>query len=266
MIATHIYYLKAMGIDSWVRRDLITQETPITEPVHIPPPPQPVVTTPIIEPVRIPIPQPPLPVVETPIIEPVHIPQPPQPVVITPSWESLQHQVVTCTACELHKTRRQTVLGVGNQNADLMLIGEAPGADEDVQGEPFVGRSGKLLNAMLYAIDLKRESIYIANVLKCRPPGNRNPQLPELVCCQTFLDIQIQLIKPKLIVAVGGIAAHHLLATNTGIGKLRGQLLAYKNIPLIATYHPSFLLRRPSEKRHAWLDLQLIRHTLNEIS
>jgi DNA polymerase len=179
-------------------------------------------------------------------------------------WESLQQRVVNCTACELCKTRTQTVFGVGNRQADLMLIGEAPGADEDAIGEPFVGQAGKILNEMLYAIDLKRESVYIANVIKCRPPDNRNPLSDEMSACNAFLQRQIHLIQPKLIVAVGGVAAHHLLSTDTAISKLREQRFEYgeTKIPLIATYHPAYLLRRPSEKRRSWQDLQFIRQTM----
>lgn len=175
-------------------------------------------------------------------------------------WEPLQTQVTTCTACELHKTRTQTVFGIGNLQAELMLIGEAPGADEDAQGEPFVGRAGQLLNAMLYAIGKTREDVYIANVVKCRPPDNRNPKPEELASCNNFLQRQIVLIQPKLIVALGKVAAQHLLATNTPIGKLRGQRFEHPEtkIPIIATYHPAYLLRRPSEKRQSWQDLQLI--------
>jgi uracil-DNA glycosylase family 4 len=180
-------------------------------------------------------------------------------------WESLQQRVANCTACELCKTRNQTVFGVGNRQADLMLIGEAPGADEDAIGEPFVGQAGKLLNDMLYAIDFKRESVYIANIIKCRPPDNRNPLPDEMNACNAFLQRQIHLIQPKLIVAVGGVAAHQLLSTDTAISKLRGQRFEYgeTKIPLIATYHPAYLLRRPTEKRRSWQDLQFIRQTLN---
>jgi DNA polymerase len=180
-------------------------------------------------------------------------------------WEALQNKVAACTACDLHLTRTHTVFGVGNRQADLMFIGEAPGADEDAQGEPFVGRAGHLLTDMLYAIDLKRENVYIANVVKCRPPENRNPDTHELDCCNAFLQRQIALLKPKLIVAVGRVAAHHLLATETAIGKLRGQHFKYGDIPLIAIYHPAYLLRRPTEKRHAWQDLQFIHQTIAEL-
>jgi uracil-DNA glycosylase len=183
-------------------------------------------------------------------------------------WETLPNQIAQCTACILHQNRTQTVVGVGNRHADLIFIGEAPGAEEDAQGEPFVGRAGQLLTAMLYAIDLKREEVYIANVVKCRPPGNRDPEPNELACCDAFLQRQIALIQPKLIVAVGRIAAHHLLATETSVGKLRGQCFQYgeHKIPLIVTYHPAYLLRRPTEKRHSWQDLQFIQKTLSELN
>jgi DNA polymerase len=221
-------YLKAMGIEVWVRR-ILPENIPIT------------VSTVTED--------------DKPKEErPVHL----------LNWEELENRVNSCTACELHKSRTQTVFGVGNRQADLMLIGEAPGEDEDAQGEPFVGRAGQLLNAMIYSIDLKREYLYIVNVVKCRPPRNRNPHIDEMACCKGFLQRQIALIKPKLIVALGNVAAHHLLVTNTPIGKLRGQRFEYgeAKIPLIATYHPAYLLRRPTEKRHAWQDLQLIRQNL----
>ncbi len=181
-------------------------------------------------------------------------------------WQTLQHQVTQCTACELYKTRTQTVFGVGNPQAKCLFVGEAPGADEDAQGEPFVGRAGKLLNAMLYAINVPRESIYIANILKCRPPNNRNPSREEMVCCTPFLQRQIKLIQPKLIVALGTIAAQYLLATKETIGHLRGQRFEYADTgtPLIATYHPAYLLRSPSQKRKSWEDLQLIHQIMTE--
>lgn len=201
---------------------------------------------------------------------------PPPPEAITPQaledcplpeldWKTLQQRVAACTACELHQSRTQTVFGVGHQQADLMLIGEAPGADEDEQGEPFVGRAGQLLNAMLYAIHLKREEVYITNVIKCRPPNNRNPNQHELAGCNAFLQRQITLIQPKLIVAVGRVAAHHLLSTDTPIGKLRGQQFFYgeTQIPIIATYHPAYLLRKPWEKGKSWQDLQFIYKTIH---
>ncbi len=175
-----------------------------------------------------------------------------------PGSEALRERVRSCTACELHRTRTQTVFGVGNPAARLMVIGEAPGADEDRQGEPFVGRAGKLLDAMLHAIGLPRSEVYIANVLKCRPPGNRNPSLEEAACCEGFLRRQIALVGPKLILSVGGIAARNLLGTDTPVGRLRGAVHDYgeDRVPVLVTYHPAYLLRQPEEKAKTWQDLQ----------
>ncbi|HEY5682054.1 MAG TPA: uracil-DNA glycosylase [Sulfuricaulis sp.] len=170
-------------------------------------------------------------------------------------WRELESAVRTCTRCALHATRTQTVFGVGNYQAKWMFIGEAPGADEDRQGEPFVGRAGQLLNAILFALGLEREEVYIANVLKCRPPGNRDPQPEEVAQCEPYLLRQIDLIKPRLIVALGRHAAHSLLKTEVPLGKLRGQQLTYHGIPLFVTYHPAYLLRNPADKRKVWNDL-----------
>lgn len=179
-------------------------------------------------------------------------------------WEALQTTVRDCALCGLHSSRTQTVFGVGKRNADWLLIGEAPGRDEDQQGEPFVGRAGQLLNAMLRAIGLQREQVYIANILKCRPPNNRDPGPEEVACCEPYLLRQIELIQPRLIVALGRIAAQNLLNTETPIGKLRGRVHQFRGtgIPLIATYHPAYLLRSPLEKRKAWQDLQLAVETV----
>lgn len=173
----------------------------------------------------------------------------------SPDWAALEEAVRSCTKCPLHSTRTQTVFGVGNRKAQWMFVGEAPGADEDRQGEPFVGAAGKLLNAMLAALGLKREQVYIANVLKCRPPNNRDPQANEVEQCEPYLIRQIELIQPKLIVALGRHAAHSLLKTDLALARLRGQSLSYQNIPLVVTYHPAYLLRTPSDKRKAWEDL-----------
>ena len=172
-------------------------------------------------------------------------------------WTELETAVRGCTKCSLHATRTQTVFGVGHRHAQWMFIGEAPGADEDRQGEPFVGRDGQLLNAILFAMGLKREEVYIANVLKCRPPGNRDPQPEEVIQCEPYLLRQIELIKPRLIVALGRHAAHSLLKTEVPLGKLRGQRLSYHGTPLIVTYHPAYLLRNPADKRKVWDDLCL---------
>ena len=183
------------------------------------------------------------------------------------SWDMLQQTVASCTACGLDKTRTQTVFGVGNRNAELMIIGEAPGMHEDKQGEPFVGRAGLLLNAMLESIGFDRNSVYIANILKCRPPNNRDPQVAEVDLCTPFLAKQIALINPKLLLAVGRIAAHFLLDTKTPLGQLRGKLHRYGqlNTPLIITYHPAYLLRTPSEKRKAYQDLLMTRQALLDL-
>jgi DNA polymerase len=184
----------------------------------------------------------------------------------TPSdnLDTLRTIVANCTACPLHKSRTQTVFGIGNPKADLMLIGEAPGFYEDQKGEPFVGRAGQLLNAMLQAIGLNRSTIYIANILKCRPPNNRDPLPEEVECCTPFLEKQIALIQPKLLLALGRIAAHHLLNTQTSLGQMRGKLHTYgtHNIPLIVTYHPAYLLRNPQDKSKAFQDLQKVLKTL----
>jgi DNA polymerase len=160
------------------------------------------------------------------------------------------------------------VFGVGNRNAQLLVIGEAPGADEDRQGEPFVGRAGQLLNEMLKAIGFKRTDVYIANILKCRPPNNRDPSLEEATCCEPFLLQQIELINPKLILSVGRISAHNLLKTQIQIGKLRGKVHQYgeKRIPLIVTYHPAYLLRSLSQKAEAWKDLQMVLKLLQQLN
>jgi uracil-DNA glycosylase len=308
----HAHYLKAMGIQVWIRRHLPpelkdesamkptevqanSEDTKIVTPMS-----QSVTETPLTQPDIVQTTPPEVEQSDT-SIENADIAQTPQPVITNqasasipaenlesqngalPSipadsleskpeapkqnWETLRNYVANCTACELHQNRTQTVFGVGHQQADVMLIGEAPGADEDAAGEPFVGRAGQLLNSMLYAIDFKREEVYIANVVKCRPPENRNPKIEEMVSCQSFLQHQIALIQPKLIVAVGRIAAQHLLKTNQAISKIRGQRFFYgeAKIPLIPIFHPAYLLRSPSKKREAWQDLQIIRRTINEI-
>jgi len=207
-------YLDAMGIQRWVRRDLVIDDEIVEDKD-----------------------------------KPVEI--------ALPDWETLQAQVAACTACDLHKTRTQTVFGVGNRDAEWLIIGEAPGAEEDRKGEPFVGRAGQLLNAMLLAIGLKREHVYIANILKCRPPNNRDPRPEEVACCEPFLKRQVALLRPKIILAVGRIAAQNLLKTDTRIGALRGKRYTYADtdIPVVVTYHPAYLLRSPKEKRKAWQDL-----------
>ena len=216
-------YLEAMGIERWVSRAANPSRAAASEP---PPQVVPAATT----------------------------------EVAAMDWESLRHQVMTCTRCALHETRTQAVFGVGNPQADLLIIGEAPGADEDRQGEPFVGRAGQLLNEMLRAVGMCRESVYIANILKCRPPNNRDPKPEEAAACVGYLYRQIALIQPKLILALGRIAAQRLLETDTPLGRLRQQqhVLAQTQTPLIVTYHPAYLLRSPLDKRKAWQDLLFV--------
>jgi uracil-DNA glycosylase family 4 len=176
-------------------------------------------------------------------------------------WPELRSRVAACTRCTLCKTRTQTVFGVGNPQAEWLIVGEAPGAEEDRQGEPFVGRAGVLLNSMLRAIGLAREQVYIANVLKCRPPGNRDPNAGEAAECLPYLEQQIALLKPKLMLAVGRIAAQNLLHTDMTLGRLRQQVHRFglSQVPLVATYHPAYLLRTPTDKRKAWEDLKFAR-------
>lgn len=181
-------------------------------------------------------------------------------------WQQLQQMVSTCTACSLHETRTQTVFGTGRRDADWLIIGEAPGHEEDLSGEPFVGRAGKLLDQMLIAVGLDRQGVYIANVLKCRPPGNRDPAKAEVAACRHYLLRQIELIQPKIVLAVGRIAAQILLATDAPLGRLRGcrHFLKDGTLPLVVTYHPAYLLRSPSQKGKAWQDLCLARRILEE--
>jgi uracil-DNA glycosylase family 4 len=183
------------------------------------------------------------------------------------AWAQLRQEVRECTRCPLHLTRTQGVFGVGPQRCDWLVIGEAPGAEEDRRGEPFVGAAGQLLDAMLKAIGLDRASnVYIANVLKSRPPGNRDPKPEEVAACLPFLERQIILLQPKILLAVGRIAAQNLLATDTPLGRLRGQLHRFGATPLVVTYHPAYLLRTPSDKRKAWEDLKFARSVYQELS
>lgn len=186
--------------------------------------------------------------------------------VLADGLPEINARVRACQACALCQTRTQTVFGVGNPHANLMVIGEAPGFHEDQQGEPFVGDAGQLLTKMLKAINLAREEVYIANVLKCRPPNNRDPLPQEVATCTPFLVEQINTIKPKLLLAVGRIAAHYLLQTKASLESLRGKIHhpALCNTPLIVTYHPAYLLRNPADKRKAWVDLQFVEKTLNK--
>ena len=176
-------------------------------------------------------------------------------------WRRIQQEVSICTACDLHQSRTNTVFGVGDNTADWMIIGEAPGQDEDRQGEPFVGRAGQLLNQMLLSVGLSREKVFIANILKCRPPNNRDPRPEEVASCADFLLRQIQWIKPKLILSVGRVSAQNLLNRKDAIGRLRGKVYEHPEtgIPLVVTYHPAYLLRSPTEKSKVWQDLVMAR-------
>ena len=179
-----------------------------------------------------------------------------------PTWDALREAVNTCTRCKLHATRTQGVFGVGDQHADWLIVGEAPGADEDAQGEPFVGQAGRLLDSMLAAIGLRRgDNVYIANVLKSRPPGNRNPEPDEVAACMPYLLQQIELLQPKIILAMGRFAAQNLLASKDAIASLRGRVHHFQGVPLIVTYHPAYLLRTLTDKAKAWEDLCLARQT-----
>lgn len=259
-------YLQAMGIDVWVPRRAGTRDShslspsfekrdkggisearsilsraPVTGPAATGPQP------------RVPL-------------QPFRAPISPDADIAELDWDVLKSRVAACTLCSLHTTRTQTVFGVGSQTADWLFIGEAPGADEDRQGEPFVGRAGQLLNNMLRAIGLSREQVYIANILKCRPPKNRDPRPEEARACEPYLKRQIDLLHPKIIIALGRIAAQNLLNTDTPIGQMRGKRYVYAdtNIPLLVTYHPAYLLRSPAEKRKAWEDLLLARKLVDE--
>jgi uracil-DNA glycosylase len=185
-------------------------------------------------------------------------------------WPELRAAVAACTACKLCESRRNTVFGVGNEQADWMIIGEAPGENEDRQGEPFVGQAGKLLDNMLRAIGLTRENstpdkqVFIANVLKCRPPNNRNPQPEEVAKCEPFLRRQVELVRPKIILAMGRFALQTLLQTDEPVGRLRGRVHHYQGVPVVVTYHPAYLLRNLPEKARAWEDLCLALDTVRK--
>ncbi|HEV2703279.1 MAG TPA: uracil-DNA glycosylase [Steroidobacteraceae bacterium] len=200
---------------------------------------------------------------------PVAAPAPPRvalepvaPPALAPGWQELADEVARCTRCELYRTRTRPVLGVGDRHAQWLVVGEAPGAEEDRRGEPFVGAAGQLLDAMLRAIGLSRDrNVYIANILKSRPPGNRDPSPAEVAACLPYLERQIQLIRPRLILAVGRIAMQNLLGTDISLGRMRGTVHEFGGLktPLIVTYHPAYLLRKPEDKRKAWEDLKFAR-------
>lgn len=240
-------YLQAMGITQWQRR-----ERTVHDELPVPVATDTAIVTPQQEQEN---------VVERQVAEPVVQPRTDTDTIHSLGWEALEAHVRQCTACELHATRSNTVFGAGDRNADWLIIGEAPGADEDRLGEPFVGRAGQLLTSMIFSIGYKREQVYIANILKCRPSGNRDPRPEEVLNCQHYLRRQIELLQPKIILAVGRVAAQNLLDTDKPMKSLRGQQFKYADtgIPLVVSYHPAYLLRSPLEKRKVWQDLKLAR-------
>jgi DNA polymerase len=240
---TRLKYLKAMGIDVWLPRtsdcgvdDMLPLSLVEKE------------TEPKAE-------QPNYPLTDTPTVISVE----------NDEWQKLQQDVATCQRCSLCATRSQTVFGSGNKNADWMLIGEAPGANEDREGKPFVGKAGLLLTEMLRAVGLTREQVFIANIIKCRPPENRDPKIDEVAACSEYLHRQIAVIQPKIILALGRIAAQNLLKTDQPIGKLRGAVHYLDKIPVVVIYHPAYLLRSLLEKRKAWVDLQMAMQVVQDI-
>lgn len=182
-----------------------------------------------------------------------------------PELEAYYHQIKSCTKCRLHENRNKFVFGVGNPRADLMFIGEGPGREEDLRGEPFVGRAGQLLDKILASIGFDRRTVYIANMVKCRPPENRDPQSDEMDTCNPYLLKQIELIQPKIICALGRISAQYLLATTTSLSKLRGKVHDYHGVKLIVTYHPAALLRFPDYKKETWEDMKMLKKMYEEL-
>ncbi|MCC2657426.1 MAG: uracil-DNA glycosylase [Panacagrimonas sp.] len=245
-------YLRALGVQVWVPRGSDRGR----EDVDVSPPRNAVVAAPVAAPVAATVAAP-LPDVVVTVRE-----RPPPPIDVPQDWDGLRAMVKDCTRCRLCETRTQTVFGVGPSEATLMIVGEGPGADEDAQGEPFVGRAGKLLDEMLAAIGRsRRENTFIANVVKCRPPGNRDPQADEAEACRPYLEQQVRLLKPRLIVALGKVAANRLLATSDQpLSKMRGPMHHYgpDRTPLFITYHPAYLLRSPREKAKSWEDLKKV--------
>jgi len=248
------HYLQAMGITRWVKRELepvsvdafdTQQEAENLPALDVVVPEEPVA----LDDAAIPVPnEVELTVVQT---EDSHA-------LDGLDWPSLEKQVATCMACDLHATRTQTVFGEGEQHADWLIVGDAPGTEEDLQGRPFLGQGGQLLTAMIEAMGLKREQVYITNSLKCRPPESRDPVEGEMIACHVFLKRQIELLQPKVILAVGRVAAHNLLNSNEPMKTMRGEAFTYKDtgIPVVVTYHPAYLLRAPSNKGKAWQDLK----------
>lgn len=266
------HYLKALGIDAWrLRASAPAEDVVVEDAVALAEPASPAVESPRAtpRPARTPTPAPRPASVPQGDVPAAVLPEPP-PIELPADWDGLRAMVRDCERCKLCATRTQTVFGVGQTSAPLMVVGEGPGADEDARGEPFVGRAGKLLDEMLAAIGRSRaneeaaKAVFIANVVKCRPPGNRDPQQDEVEACRPYLDRQIELVKPRLIVALGRIAAQRLLNTDAPLSRLRGPLHTYgpTNTPLLITYHPAYLLRSPREKAKSWEDLKAIHRYL----
>jgi DNA polymerase len=211
-----------------------------------------------------------LPAASVAVASVVTAPDTPQAASVAVNWreaaslQMLNETICECLNCKLGPTRTKFVFGVGNPNADVLVIGEAPGADEDAQGEPFVGRAGQLLNKILEAIQFQRNEVYIANIIKCRPPGNRRPEPDEVEQCEPYLHKQIDLIQPRLILALGLTAVNTLLKANFKMGEIRGKQLSFRGVPMIATYHPAALLRNPEWKKAAWEDVKLLRRLYDE--
>lgn len=249
--AQRAQYLAALGIEQWVRR-----QAPASEAAAVTPAAQSAAEAPAVQgvPQRAAAPPPP------DLADDIDV--------STLDWAALRAVVKDCRRCSLAQTRRQTVFGVGDTQARWLVVGEAPGAEEDARGEPFVGAAGQLLDKMLLAIDLPRDTVFIANMLKCRPPGNRDPKPQEIACCGPYLQRQIALLRPAIMLVVGRIAAQNLLQTELPLARLRGQVHRYGalNTPLIVTYHPAYLLRTPGDKRKAWEDLKFARQTFQQLT
>ena len=255
--------LAEMGVRVWAPRPAAARAAPVAAaetPTQAPA--ASVVQPPVAAPVRAPAAA----AVEAPV-PPTPVAAPPRPPAGSLDWPALREAVAGCQACGLCKSRRNTVFGVGDMQADWMIVGEAPGENEDRQGEPFVGAAGQLLDNMLRAVGRSREGegaqgTYIANVLKCRPPANRNPLPEEVAKCEPYLVRQVELVKPRVIVAMGRFAVQSLLKTTEPIGRLRGRVHRYEGVPVIVTYHPAYLLRTPGDKGKAWADLCLAMETV----
>ena len=257
--------LRVLDLEVWTSR-AAASDLPVEVPMAVETPVLPVARSPrpVVAPIR--PAAPPLPGLLPEAPAPAAAAAPPY--VAPADWAGLAEAVKTCTRCKLCKTRTNTVFGIGPQDAPLLVIGEGPGAEEDARGEPFVGAAGKLLDEMLKSVDRSRSrNVYIANVVKCRPPGNRDPESDEVAACRPFLDRQIELLKPKLILALGRIAAQRLLSSSAPLSKLRGPQHAYgpANTPVLISYHPAYLLRTPSDKLKSWVDLKQVHRFLAKV-